>query len=1177
MARFPPTQLNLTTVMQRLKKLRLLRFLVGLVPALLTCLPPGARADVVTDWNEQLERANKTAAVSAALQARICATVSAAVYDAVNGLALTYQPYFIHERGPLGARQDAAAAQAAYTALVGLFPTQAVTFDAALATSLTQITNSGASSNAIAQGRAWGESVAQRVLAWRAQDGLANPAPNYFGGTNVGQWRSVPTPTAPDGTLPAIVPQMPTLVPFAMTSPSQFRPGPPYGLPLAQALASAQYAADLNEVKALGRIDSVTRTAEQTSIARLWQASSTAELNNCLRQVLPATNSLADNARLLALANIVAADGLIAGFDSKYTYNFWRPHHAIRFADLDGNPATEADPEWSALIIAPRHQEYISNHASHSGGFAYAVRRLLGDAHTFTLGSMDFPSFTWTFHSWSEVMAQVKEARIWGGIHYRNSCDVGEVAGRSIADYVIENHFRPATPLVITQQPRDQAALGGDSATYTVAATGTGPLSYQWRAYANPSSYTNIPGATSATLVLTDVQPTSHRFGVVVTDGFGASVTSSPLARLLVFFAPSITTQPSSHTAVAGESDSLNVQAGGTPPLDYHWYFNGQPLHGATSTNVTFASVQPSNAGNYQVIITNLYGAATSQVAALTVVPATLFAKITDGPVATVPGQCTGAVWADFNNDGWLDLYVVQFEGANRFYRNTGNGNFTRVTQGDFLITDNKSLGASAMDYDNDGYPDLAIASGGCCDDSPGHHFLFHNNGDGTFTRDTAGGIGNAIGHFFATDWADYDSDGFLDALITSTGGTDSSGNYRGGPNQLWHSNGDGTFTRVTTGPIATDRGIGEGALWFDYDGDGRLDVLTLNYVYNAGGTNYLYHNEGNGVFARNLTSPIGTDFLTGGSEGADWGDYDNDGLSDLFVVDPRGVRNHLYHNNGGGSFSNITSGPMLTPPSGSNPHVPSWGDYDNDGYLDLVISYADRNVLYRNNRDGTFSTILRAGFANDTVFGIYFFNNVSWADYDNDGFLDLFVTLGNNTGTPSDDRPNYLYHNSGNSNGWLEVKCVGTVANRSAVGARIRAKATINGKTFWQVRELKSSAGWGLATPLVAHFGLGDATSVETLRVEWPSGTVQELHNLSTRQILTVTEPPRLTATKVSGQPQFTLKGGRNMTYAIESSANLRDWSAVATLTVTNMNGTARITDINTPGDQRFYRAVGP
>jgi hypothetical protein len=723
-----------------------------------------------------------------------------------------------------------------------------------------------------------------------------------------------------------------------------------------------------------------------------------------------------------------------------------------------------------------------------------------------------------------------------------------------------------------TQQPQDQIALGGGTATFTVAATGTPPLSYQWLRYTNSSQYGPIPGATSATLTLTDVQPTSHRFAVVVTDGFGASVTSTPLARLLVFFAPSITNQPSSHTTVEGESETLSVLVGGTAPLAYQWYFNGQPVGGATSANITIASVQSSNAGNYHVIITNLYGAATSQVATLTIVPPTFFERVTHGPVATTPRQGTSAVWADFDNDGWLDLFTLDFDsGTNQYFRSNGNGNFTRIAQDGSLNTGLGSIGTSAVDYDNDGYLDLVVAHSRTS--LPGTNTLFRNNGDGTFTRVTAGGLGAAVGYFIATDWADYDNDGFVDALISE--GTFATSN--GGTNQLWHNNGDGTFSRVTSGPIATDRIFGAGALWFDYDNDGRPDLLALNQPNNGGGTNYLYHNEGNGVFSRNLTSPIGTDRLSGGTEGADWGDYDNDGLLDLFVADSGGVRSHLYHNNGGGSFSNIATGPMLTPPGGSQPHGATWGDYDNDGYLDLVAVHADRNVLYRNNRDGTFTTILRAGFANDTLSGNYFFNNVCWVDYDNDGFLDLHFNLGRTPDLTDPRRPGYVYHNSGNSNGWLEVKCVGTVANRSAIGTRIRVKATVNGKTFWQVRELKSSVGWDVATPLVAHFGLGDATNVETLRVEWPSGTVQELHNLAPRQILTVTEPPRLTATRVSGTPQFTLKGGRHLTYDIQGSTNLRDWSPVATVTPTNMAGTAAITDPAPAAGHKFYRAVQP
>lgn len=188
------------------------------------------------------------------------------------------------------------------------------------------------------------------------------------------------------------------------------------------------------------------------------------------------------------------------------------------------------------------------------------------------------------------------------------------------------------------------------------------------------------------------------------------------------------------------------------------------------------------------------------------------------------------------------------------------------------------------------------------------------------------------------------------------------------------------------------------------------------------------------------------------------------------------------------------------------------------------------------------------------------------WVDYDNDGFLDLFLA-----GGEPGPLPHFVYHNNGNSNAWIEVKCVGTVANRSAIGAKVRLQATIQGKTVWQVRAI---GGEGL--PLVAHFGLGNATNVETLRIEWPSGTVQELHNLSPKQILTITEPPRLLANTTNGLPQFSLKAWPNMQFEVQASSDLVVWSAVTTVTVTNANGWAEIIEANPPSaQQRFYRVI--
>ena len=398
---------------------------------------PAARADAVTDWNAHMEDAMKNAAVSPALQGRVGAIVSTAVYDAVNGIEGRYTPYFVRGPGPRHANLSAAAIQAAYTTLKALFPAQTTNFDAKLSASLTALPRHRFAQRLTARGRAWGEYVANQVLDWRTNDGINAPTPGYFGGTGPGVWRSIPAGTNADGTLPAVFPQISTLPPFAMTSPDQFRPGPP------PALTSDVYARDFNEVKAIGRLDSALRTPEQTQLALLWQATGPAEENNIVRQVLSADNSLLENARILALVNIVAADATIAGFDSKYAYNLWRPHHAIRLADTDGNPDTAADPAWSALFVSPRHQEYISNHAVITGGFMHALMTLVGDDHTCTLASRDYPSFTWTFNRIGDIPEQAKSARIWAGIHYRNSCEVGQAVGIQIADYILNNFLLP--------------------------------------------------------------------------------------------------------------------------------------------------------------------------------------------------------------------------------------------------------------------------------------------------------------------------------------------------------------------------------------------------------------------------------------------------------------------------------------------------------------------------------------------------------------------------------------------------------------------------------------------------------------------------------------------------------------------------------------------------------------
>jgi hypothetical protein len=403
-------------------------------------LGPALRADMVTDWNANTEQAINTAGQGAPVQGRLLAIVHTAIYDAVNGIQREYRPYFVTEWGPRGASAEAAAARAAYTALLSLFPAQKATLDAQLASSLATIPGHRWPDHRIERGQAWGEYVANRILAWRSTDGFTDVLPGYFGGGAPGIWRSPPSGTNADGTLPALYPQNAILVPFAMTKHNQFRPGPP------PALTSALYAADVNEVKAIGRFDSTIRTSDQTQLALLWQAVRPVNENHAIRPIIESYArylGLVETARIFALINIAAADATIAGFDSKYTYNLWRPYHAIRLADTDGNPDTIADPTWDSLFTAPRFQEYMSNHAVITTAFMSTLAELLGDKHTFTLSSPGYPSFTWTFNRFSDAAAQVIEARIWAGIHFRNSCNVGAAQGLKLSRYVLENFLLP--------------------------------------------------------------------------------------------------------------------------------------------------------------------------------------------------------------------------------------------------------------------------------------------------------------------------------------------------------------------------------------------------------------------------------------------------------------------------------------------------------------------------------------------------------------------------------------------------------------------------------------------------------------------------------------------------------------------------------------------------------------
>jgi hypothetical protein len=415
----------------------------------ITLVAATASADEITDWNQTMLRAALVGATSPPVTTRVAAIVQAAVFDAVNGIARRYTPIHVAPAGPSGASREAAAVQAAYATLVQLYPTQKSTFDARLAVSLA-VLGARESSAAIASGLAWGQTVADAILAWRSADGFTPAPPPFSGGTGLGQWR--PTPPA---FASAAVPQFAYMTPWVIAAPSQFRPaGPP-------PLTSTRYAKDFNETKQMGSMSSSTRTADQTVYTWFWNSATPSFLWNTVAVSLVAGSgsesdengdrdtheerhdSILQNARLLALLNVAIADAAIACFEAKYTYVFWRPVTAIPLAAADGNAATSEDPAWMPLVASPAHPEYPSAHSCLSGAAGAVLANRFGERTHFSMESDLMPGVLRSFKSFSSALAEVKNARVFAGIHFRSATDDGEKLGTSVAEYVLDHAVQP--------------------------------------------------------------------------------------------------------------------------------------------------------------------------------------------------------------------------------------------------------------------------------------------------------------------------------------------------------------------------------------------------------------------------------------------------------------------------------------------------------------------------------------------------------------------------------------------------------------------------------------------------------------------------------------------------------------------------------------------------------------
>jgi len=401
-----------------------LRKCATLIGLLLVGFSGPTAADVVTDWNEKAVAAGYAATAGVA-NSRNVAIVHVAMFEALNSIEPRYTPYRAALPVMPGASREAAAATAAHYVLVRAYPSQAKELDKALQASLAAVGEGSAKTNGVRLG----EAAAAAILAERSTDG-AN-APNTY------------RPFAAAGVyVPTVLPVgsgWGAVRPFALKSGDQFRPAAHY------ALASPQWAKDYTEVKRMGAKTGSARSAEQTEIARFWELTGPATYNPLAQQLSAAKRlDVMENARLFALVGMATADALIAVFDTKYAYNFWRPVTAIRNGDTDGNDATERDPTWEPLIPTPMHPEYPCAHCISQAAAAAVLESLFGDSiPTVRLTSTTAPGVTRSFSRLSDYVTEVINARIYDGVHYRTSGEVGAAMGRKIGDYTVQNHLKP--------------------------------------------------------------------------------------------------------------------------------------------------------------------------------------------------------------------------------------------------------------------------------------------------------------------------------------------------------------------------------------------------------------------------------------------------------------------------------------------------------------------------------------------------------------------------------------------------------------------------------------------------------------------------------------------------------------------------------------------------------------
>ena len=387
----------------------------------------GGSGNVVTDWSAIAQNAIVTVGAQPIQRSQLWMTlVQVAIYDAVTSIDGRHEAFKVTPARLRPASREAAAVAAAHGVLVRLLPAQQANLDAERAISLAAIRDGRSKDNGIAIG----EEVAQRLL--QIHDGVI-PTVTYTPGTGPGVWQRTPP-----GFLPALLPGFAQVTPFALASASQFRPGPP------PALSSTEWADGYNEVKAYGAATGSLRSDEQTVTGRFYTEHAVAQYGRAFRRYAIENGlGVGGAARFFAIANTSILDSQIACWDAKFTYNFWRPVTAIRAGDTDGNAATAPDPAWTSLATTPPHPEYPAAHGCWTSAVATMLERFNGTRVVHFALDSAVTGTTRVFETTDDLRADIINARVYGGMHYRFSVQAGAHIGEQVADYVAANYFRP--------------------------------------------------------------------------------------------------------------------------------------------------------------------------------------------------------------------------------------------------------------------------------------------------------------------------------------------------------------------------------------------------------------------------------------------------------------------------------------------------------------------------------------------------------------------------------------------------------------------------------------------------------------------------------------------------------------------------------------------------------------